>query len=54
MRDAGDVRAAVEGLGSEPVGPAWNVGEVLLYESRLSPKGATYTVLERFPLAGEE
>ena len=26
------------------------VGEVLLYESRLSPKGSTYSVLERFPL----
>jgi 2'-5' RNA ligase len=45
--DAGPVLAA---LGPEAVGPTFTVGEVLLYESRLSPAGPKYTVLERFSL----
>jgi len=45
--DVGPVLAA---LGPEAVGEVFTVGEVLLYESRLSPKGSTYSVLERFPL----
>jgi len=39
-------------IGSDPVGEAFTVGEVLLYASRLSPQGSSYTVLERFPLRG--
>lgn len=31
---------------------SWIATEVLLMRSQLSPKGATHTVLERFPLAG--
>jgi 2'-5' RNA ligase len=42
-----DVLAAI---GPDPVGEAFAVGEVVLYQSRLSPKGPTYTALERFPL----
>jgi RNA 2',3'-cyclic 3'-phosphodiesterase len=42
-----DVLAAI---GPEAVGEAFSVSEVVLYQSRLSPKGPTYTVLERFPL----
>jgi 2'-5' RNA ligase len=34
---------------SEP----WTVGELVLYRSHLSPRGATYEPLERFPLAKE-
>jgi 2'-5' RNA ligase len=45
--DVGDVLAAI---GPEAVGEAFTVGEVVLYRSQLSPKGPTYTVLERFPL----
>ncbi|MDQ1500179.1 MAG: 2,3-cyclic 3-phosphodiesterase [Actinomycetota bacterium] len=45
--DAGPVLAA---LGPGPVGEAFTVGEVLLYQSRLSAQGPTYSVLERFPL----
>ena len=45
--DAGPVLAA---LGPEPVGPAFPVGEVVLYESRLSSAGPKYAVVERFPL----
>ena len=47
--DAGPVLAA---LGSEAVGPAFPVGEVVLYESRLSPAGPKYTAVERFCLGG--
>lgn len=50
LRTPGDVHPAVEALGADPVGPGWTVGEVLLYESRLSPKGSTYRVLECIPL----
>lgn len=44
-----DVLAAI---GPAPVGEAFTVGEVVLYQSRLSPNGPTYTVLERVPLRG--
>jgi 2'-5' RNA ligase len=50
LRDQGDVSPAVEAIGPERVGPAWTVEEIILYESRLSPKGSTYTVLSRLPL----
>ena len=53
MRDPGDVSAAVAALGEGPVGPAFAVEEVVLYESRLSPKGASYTALARIPLTGD-
>jgi 2'-5' RNA ligase len=46
--NVGDVLAAI---GPEAVGETFTVGEVVLYQSRLSAKGPTYTVLERFPLA---
>lgn len=45
--DAGPVLAA---LGPDAVGPAFPVGEVLLYESRLSAAGSKYAVLEQFSL----
>lgn len=32
---------------------AWPVGEFVLVESRLSPKGADYAVLARYPLASD-
>jgi 2'-5' RNA ligase len=44
-----DVLAAI---GPGVVGEAFTVGEVVLYQSELSPRGPTYTVLERFPLRG--
>ena len=42
-----DVLAAI---GSDAAGEAFTVGEVVLYQSQLSSRGPTYTVLERFPL----
>ena len=47
--NVGDVLAAI---GPGPVGEAFTVGEVVLYQSRLSSKGPTYTALERFRLRG--
>ena len=44
-----DVLAAI---GPGPVGEAFTVDEVVLYQSVLSPKGPTYTALERLPLRG--
>ena len=45
------VRGVLETLGPEPVGPAWTVEEIVLYESRPSASGANYAALGRFPLA---
>ncbi|MEW6474160.1 MAG: RNA 2',3'-cyclic phosphodiesterase [Actinomycetota bacterium] len=44
-----DVLAAI---GPDAMGEPFRVAEIVLYESRLSPKGPTYTALERFPLRG--
>jgi 2'-5' RNA ligase len=50
LRAPGEVMAAVSALGDSPVGEPFTVGEVVLYESRLSAGGSTYTALERVPL----
>jgi 2'-5' RNA ligase len=47
-----NVAEVLAAIGPEPVGEAFTVDEVVLYQSQLSPKGATYTVLGRFPLRG--
>ncbi|HKY77555.1 MAG TPA: RNA 2',3'-cyclic phosphodiesterase [Acidimicrobiia bacterium] len=47
-----NVAEVLAAIGSEPVGEPFTVGEVVLYQSQLSSKGPTYTVLERFPLRG--
>ena len=50
LKVPGNVGPVLSAVGPEPVGEAFTVGEVVLFESRLSPKGPAYTVLERFPL----
>jgi 2'-5' RNA ligase len=45
-----DVREVLAGIGPEPVGESFTVEDLVLYQSELSPKGPTYTALERFPL----
>jgi len=50
LKVPGDVGAVLGALGSEGVGEAFTCSEIVLYESRLSPQGSTYSVLERFPL----
>lgn len=52
LKVPGDVGAVLAAIGAGPVGPAFTVAEVVLYESRLSRQGSTYSVLERFPLRG--
>ena len=52
LRDPGDVTAVVTALGDSAVGESWTVGEVVLYQSRLSPSGSTYIPLARLPLGG--
>jgi 2'-5' RNA ligase len=52
LKVPGDVGAVLAAIGAGPVGPAFAVAEVLLYESQLSRQGSTYAVLERFPLQG--
>ena len=52
LKVPGDVGDVLTAIGADPVGEAFTVGEVLLYASRLSAQGSTYTVLEQFPLSG--
>lgn len=47
-----NVAEVLAAIGPEPVGDAFTVDEVVLYQSQLSSEGPTYTVLERFPLRG--
>lgn len=51
-RIAKDAKADLRPLTGVGVTGMWRVEEVCLVESRLSPKGARYEVLERFPLDG--
>ncbi len=50
LRDPGDVTPALAALGEGPVGDAWTVEEIVLYQSRLLPSGSQYSVLARLPL----
>ena len=43
---------ALAACGAEATAGAWTADEVLLYRSRLHPKGAVHEVVARFPLAG--
>jgi 2'-5' RNA ligase len=46
-----DLRPAVAGIGAEPVGPPWDVDEVVVYESRRLADGAQYVERAVVPLA---
>ena len=50
LKVPGDVADVLAAIGAGPVGEAFTLAELVLYQSVLSPKGPTYTVLERFPL----
>ena len=47
-------RVDLRRLAGQPVAGRWPVTEVCLVESHLSPKGARYEVVSRFPLVGGE
>lgn len=51
LRTPADVTPALAALGDSLVGRVWTIGEVVLYESRLSPRGSSYSVLARVPLS---
>jgi 2'-5' RNA ligase len=46
-----DARPAIASIGDAPVGPAFTVDEIVLYESRLRREGAQYTAHEVIALA---
>ena len=46
-----DLRALVDGLGDQPVGPPWTVDEVVLLSSDTRPTGAVYEKCARFTLS---
>lgn len=46
-----DLRATVAALEAGPLGPAWTVEEVVLFESTTKPTGAEHTEWARFRLA---
>ncbi len=50
LRVPGDVTGAVAAVGDSPAGEAFTVEEFVLYESRTSARGSTYTALERVAL----
>ena len=45
-----DLRAMVDALGNDPVGPSWTVKEVVLLASDTRPTGAVYEERARFAL----
>ena len=51
-RVARGARVDLRALAGQPVAGRWPVTEVCLVESHLSPKGARYEVVRRFPLVG--
>jgi 2'-5' RNA ligase len=51
-RSPSDLRAAIAAAGDHPVGPAWRVEAVTVYESRTLRAGAQYTPRATIPLPG--
>lgn len=49
-RGAGSIRGLLEASGGA-AGPPFPVADFGLFESRLTPEGAAYTVVERYPLS---
>jgi 2'-5' RNA ligase len=49
FRQPSDLRPFSRAIGPEPVGPAWRVEEVVLYQSVLRPQGALHVARARVP-----
>lgn len=45
-----DLRAVCAAIGPEPVGPAWDVDKIVLFESELRADGAHHSVSARVPI----
>jgi 2'-5' RNA ligase len=50
FREPTDLRPVCAAIGPDPVGPDWEAGEVVLYESVLSPAGARHIERARVPV----
>ena len=48
-RTSTDLRTVCAAVGPDPVGPAWRVEEVVLFESELRSEGVRHIVSARFP-----
>jgi hypothetical protein len=44
------VRAVIAEIGGDPVGPAWDVDAIAVYESRRDSEGARYVARATIPL----
>jgi RNA 2',3'-cyclic 3'-phosphodiesterase len=49
-RDATDLRPVIAAVGNDPIGPAWHVDAITVYESKRLADGARYTERARIPL----
>jgi 2'-5' RNA ligase len=49
FREPTDLRPLCSAIGPEPVGPAWRVDDLVLYESVLRPRGAQHVAWARVP-----
>jgi RNA 2',3'-cyclic 3'-phosphodiesterase len=49
FREPTDLRPLCAAIGPEPVGPAWRVDDVVLYESALRPQGAQHVARAHVP-----
>lgn len=49
FREPTDLRPPCAAIGREPVGAAWRVDEIVLYESVLRPEGARHVARARIP-----
>ena len=52
FRAPSDLRRMIAGIGGDPIGPAWDVENVTVYESRLDAGGARYVERATIALPG--
>jgi 2'-5' RNA ligase len=50
FRDATNLRTVIDGVGDDPVGPAWDVDAITVYESQRLADGAHYIERAQIPL----
>jgi 2'-5' RNA ligase len=52
LRAPSPVHELLDAIGTEPIGPAWSVDALVLFDSETRPDGAVHHAVGRFPLAG--